>query len=358
MILSTQTLRAIAAVAVVCMHIPQDLRMRGYGELPPFEVGAFGVDLFFVISGFIMVYASRHLFAREGAGLAFILRRAARIVPTYWLVTSVLLFLSRRHILAGPGDAWQHIAASYLFIPYPRPSDGLILPLLPLGWTLNYEMFFYAVFAIALLLRRVAAIATVSVLFVALAVAGATLSLSDPLRFWTDSIILEFVFGMLLAEAYIRGFRLPRVAAMLAIAAGIAGAMLYDPAVPSSVALRAIGWGLPAAAVFAGVVVSVPWGIGSNALLHGLGAASYSLYLTHGVVFVYMGSYFRRLGLPASSPPLLTAMLWLAASLLVAAVVYLAFERPLTRFLQRHIRRRWAASRSPPLEPPPRGERR
>jgi peptidoglycan/LPS O-acetylase OafA/YrhL len=128
------------------------------------------------------------------------------------------------------------------------------------------------------------------------------------LRFWSDSMILEFVYGMLLAEAYIRGVRLPTAAAVLTIAAGAVGAMLYDPTVPSSAALRGIGWGLPAAAVFAGVVLSVPWRIGSSAILHTLGGASYSLYLTHVVVFIYMGSYFRRLGLPAYSlPPLLTA---------------------------------------------------
>ena len=70
MIQSIQTLRAIAALAVVAMHIPEDLAVRGYGQLPPFVRGAFGVDLFFVISGFIMVYASRHLFARKGPGLS------------------------------------------------------------------------------------------------------------------------------------------------------------------------------------------------------------------------------------------------------------------------------------------------
>src|SRR5829696_218289 len=92
---SIQALRAIAALAVVAMHIPEDLAARGYGDLPSFIRGAFGVDLFFVISGFIMVYASRHLFGRERAGTEFMLRRAARIVPTYWLGTSVLVYLAR-----------------------------------------------------------------------------------------------------------------------------------------------------------------------------------------------------------------------------------------------------------------------
>jgi exopolysaccharide production protein ExoZ len=346
LIQSIQTLRAIAALAVVVMHIPEDLAVRGYGHLPPFGKGAFGVDLFFVISGFVMVYASRHLFAREGAGVEFFLRRAARIIPLYWLVTSFLVFIARSQIGVSPHYSWQHIAASYLFIPYPRPIDGTFLPLLPLGWTLNYEMFFYAVFAVALILPRVAAISAVSMLLVLMSIAGALLPLPQPLRFWADPIILEFVYGMLLAEAYIRGIRLPRIAAVLAIAVGVAGAVLYDPNVASSVSLRGIAWGLPAAVLFAGVVLSVSWSVGSSRILHVLGAASYSLYLTHPVVFIYMASYFGRLGLPAYSPPPLTGALWLVAALLVAVVIYLTFEKPVTRVLQRRIRARWAASQA------------
>jgi peptidoglycan/LPS O-acetylase OafA/YrhL len=344
LIQSIQTLRAIAALAVVAMHIPEDLAVRGYGHLPAFARGAFGVDLFFVISGFVMVYASRPLFAREGAGVEFFLRRAARIIPLYWLVTSFLVFIARKQIPVSPQYSWQHIAASYLFIPYPRPLDGTFLPLLPLGWTLNYEMFFYAVFAVALILPRVGAIAAVSTLLVLMSIAGALLPLPQPLRFWADSIILEFVYGMLLAEAYIRGIRLPRIAAVLAVAAGVAGTILYDPTVASNAALRGIAWGLPAAALFAGVVLSVPWRGGSSRVLHVLGAASYALYLTHPVVFIYMASYFRRLGLPPYSPPPLMAALWLVGAVLVAGAIYFAFEKPVTRVLQRRIRARWATS--------------
>jgi peptidoglycan/LPS O-acetylase OafA/YrhL len=340
---SIQTLRAIAALAVVAMHIPEDLAVRGYGHLPSFVRGAFGVDLFFVISGFIMVYASRHLFAREGAGIEFILRRAARIVPTYWLVTSVLVYIARQQIGVSADYSWQHIVASYLFIPYPNPRDGSILPLLPLGWTLNYEMFFYGVFAFALVLPRVAAIAAISVLFIMMTIAGALLPLPQPLRFWADPQILEFVYGMLLAEAYLRGFRLSRPAAVLAFLAGAGGVMLYEPGISSSALPRGIAWGLPAAAIFAGVVLSERWMARSTGILPALGAASYSLYLTHPVLFIFMALYFTRLGLPAYSPLLLTAGLWLLGAVVVAAVTYVAFERPVTRFLQRRIGRRPAA---------------
>ena len=177
----------------------------------------------------------------------------------------------------SPDYSWQHIAASYLFLPYANPRDGSTLPLLPLGWTLNYEMFFYGVFALALVLSRFTAIAAISVLFVTMAIAGALLPLPQPLRFWADPQILEFVYGMWLAEAYLRGFRLPRPAAVLALVAGMGGAMLYEPGISSSALPRGIAWGLPAAAVFAGVVLSKPWKAGSSGILHALGAASYSL---------------------------------------------------------------------------------
>lgn len=254
-----------------------------------------------------------------------------------------MVYIARRQIPVSPDYSWQHIVASYLFVPYPRPVDGAMLPLLPLGWTLNYEMFFYLVFAVALMLPRVAAISAVSALFVLLALAGALLSLPEPLRFWTDPIILEFVFGMLLAEAYIRGLRLPTVAAVLVVAAGVAASLLYLPGTSPSTVPRGLAWGLPAAAIFAGVVLSKVQKVGSAGFLHALGAASYSLYLTHAVVFIFVASFFRRLGLPAYSPPLLTAALWLLAAVVVAFAVYWLFERRITDILQRQIRCRLAA---------------
>jgi exopolysaccharide production protein ExoZ len=342
LIQSIQTLRAIAALAVVVMHIPEDLAVRGYGHLPPFTRGAFGVDLFFVISGFVMAYASRHLFAREGAGAEFILRRMARIVPTYWLVTSVLVFIARFEIPVSPNYSWQHIVASYLFVPYPHPVGGAMLPLLPLGWTLNYEMFFYAVFSVALLLPRLKAIGAVSALFVLITIIGALLPLPQPLGFWADTQILEFVYGMLLAEAYLRGLRIPRGAALVVIVTGLAASMLYLPGTSSLP--RGIVWGLPAAAIFAGVVLSEPWRVGTSSVLHALGAASYSLYLTHPVVFIFAALFVARLGLPASASPPLTAALWLMGAVFASLAVYYAFERPVTRALQRRVRRRSVTS--------------
>src|SRR5688572_9349206 len=146
------------------------------GEPAPFNhlvLGAAGVDLFFVISGFVMVYSSESLFGRREGPLRFLLRRLARIAPLYWAVTIAIIL----YIYAAHGSKLFEIyspaslIASFLFYPYPR-LDGLAFPVHLLGWTLNYEMFFYAVFAAAIVLPRRAAVVAVCAALVALVVTG------------------------------------------------------------------------------------------------------------------------------------------------------------------------------------------
>ena len=150
-------------------------------------VGVAGVDLFFVISGFVMVYASKSLFAQRGAPRIFFLRRLARIVPLYWAVTAAIVgYLLVVHGMAvlmtlhSPGS----LVASFLFYPYPRP-DGLAVPVHALGWTLNYEMFFYVLFAVAIVLPRRAAVMAVTALFVTLVVIGRLFTLPLPFAYWS-----------------------------------------------------------------------------------------------------------------------------------------------------------------------------
>src|ERR1700730_16181483 len=139
-IVSVQALRAIAALAVVLCHADQIHRwLLGLKDPYPLEQLASGVDLFFVISGFVMVYSSRDLFAVKGAARTFFTRRVARIVPPYWAVMVIAIPL-----MALPSD-WRSLLGSYLFIPYRAPGDNIV-PVYGVGWTLNFEMFFYALF--------------------------------------------------------------------------------------------------------------------------------------------------------------------------------------------------------------------
>jgi peptidoglycan/LPS O-acetylase OafA/YrhL len=148
-------LRAAAALGVTCTHIVGYEFVRQYQLpeiLPAFPIGNFGVDVFFVISGFVMVYASEPYFGRPRGSQEFFLRRLARIVPLYWATTTIILvyLILQYHDLTAVNFTPASVLASYLFIPVPQ-TDGFMAPVHGVGWTLNYEMFFYACFSAAVL---------------------------------------------------------------------------------------------------------------------------------------------------------------------------------------------------------------
>ena len=157
-----QVLRAISAIAISIFHIAQasGAFVGRPGEAPypwlqllPWDAS---VDIFFVISGFVMVYASTRLFARPGRMWLFVGRRAARIFPLYWVATTGVLLVAFAipHALSEPlGGGIGYILASYLLIPWQRP-DGFVQPVFRLGWTLNYELLFYSIFTLFLILPR------------------------------------------------------------------------------------------------------------------------------------------------------------------------------------------------------------
>ena len=163
MVLWVHLLRAAAALAVMSLMRINLRFLMGIGDyVPDFPMGAAGVDLFFVISGFVMVVASADLFGQRGAPPYFFLRRLARIVPLYWLLTGIfvfILFAGRHH-----SSSWlsaSEVVTSLLFIPHSLPN-GAVAPVYGLGWTLNYEMMFYVVFSAVLFLRPRIAIPTLA----------------------------------------------------------------------------------------------------------------------------------------------------------------------------------------------------
>jgi peptidoglycan/LPS O-acetylase OafA/YrhL len=137
-VLSIQALRAVAAIAVLVPHITSDFAryLNQPDTFPAFAIGGAGVDLFFVISGFVMVYASERLFQRDRGSLIFITHRIIRIVPLYWLVTTLYLivsfalpdfaknyplaFLIGSYVHPDPAARWCHGAAGR-----PRLDAGL-----------------------------------------------------------------------------------------------------------------------------------------------------------------------------------------------------------------------------------------
>lgn len=346
-LISLRILRAVAALAVVLFHIPGETNVRLGWSVSEFKVGAAGVDLFFVISGFVMMYSSRHLFGERGAWRYFLLRRIIRIVPLYWLVSGLLLL---HFLIKGLPETYitpAGVLASFAFYPYARP-DGTVGPMVAVGWTLNYEAFFYAVFAAALALRQAAA-GAITALFVVSAVIASLFDLPLPWSFWLQPIILEFCAGMWIAVAYMNGRRLSRASSLCLIGAGLTILACSQIVGPDLLGLggeywRVLEWGGPTSAIVAGAVLYEARGkvhAGAAALAI-IGDASYSLYLTHPLAFGAVRATVSRI-YDFSAVPLLYASGLFVASLATALFCYWLVERPITHWLNgRFLKRRLA----------------
>jgi len=266
---SLQYLRAIASLFVVYSHTV--LQVEEYFPRL-YEFGGFGVDIFFVISGFIMVYIARP----SDTPTRFLRSRAKRVIPLYWFFTllmALILFFAPNLFKSSVFDLGQTIM-SFLFIPhFSTPYPNMVWPILAPGWSLNYEMFFYLVFAIALLLPEKWRITAISLVIAAAFIIAHSTPPGNPWNeFFRDSIVLEFILGMLLAKAFLMGFQLPRVVAYILFFTGIALLLIKYP-IP-----RIFTWGIPSLMVVMGMLYSR---LPANEFFVALGDSSYALYLTH-----------------------------------------------------------------------------
>ncbi|PPD14596.1 MAG: acyltransferase [Methylobacterium sp.] len=352
-----QVLRAIAALTVVFGHAQHDALVsamragQAFTRNHALPWGA-GVDLFFVISGFIMVHASERLFGREGAARAFMLRRLIRIVPLYWLLATAYLILATQFGREAnrPDFSWGEIAASYLFWPMDLFRDGHPRPFYTLGWTLNYEMFFYVLFAPALFLPREKAVWAVTGALLALVTLGAILpGLPLALEFWAKPVVLEFVAGMGIAMAFRRGIRLPRGAQLILLVLAFV-ILLADPMgaatkpenwITPNDWQRLACWGVPAALIMAALILSPAverraesaparfWVM--------LGDASYALYLAHPFVIVALRKLWLAIGLHETLGFWPLVALAMALSIVLALIIHRLVERPITQVLTENL---------------------
>ncbi len=353
MIVPIQALRAAAALSVALLHGQHEARLHagGFGWsvaslawLP----WAAGVDVFFVISGFVMAISSRRLFARPGGRRVFLARRIARVVPLYWAVTTAYLGLALlgSGLVAGAVDP-AYVAASYAFLPMARP-DGSMVPLYGLGWTLNYEMAFYGLFALALGLPMLAGFAALLIALAAIGAVGAVATLPQPLAFWTDPIVLEFAAGLVLGLWRSEGVRLGRPARLVLAGAALALLAAVAGAGDLAGATRAVLWGLPAACLVAacGLGHDDPWREDERwtRLAATLGDASYALYLVHPFALRGVRVAVAAAGLGPAVPPLAVLAAGLVAATLAAVAVHRVFERPATRFVRARLEPRPATA--------------
>jgi peptidoglycan/LPS O-acetylase OafA/YrhL len=278
-------------------------------------------------------------------------RRIARIAPLYFSMTTIFLtvMLVSPKLIPVARPELTEILASYFFIPYYRPDEHWMHPVYSIGWTLNYEMFFYAIFGCVIALPVKRALTALTLLFCALAIAGVILH-PEPgvFFFWSRPVILEFVMGAWIGYFCLTEFRTSnRAASMLAIA-GIAGfALQVMSGVYAHGYWRPLVWGLPAAAIVAAAALT-NWNITSRGLWKPivlLGGASYSLYLVHPMAVHAMHLLWDKLGLSTHASDTVFFFVTLAPMPLLAIAIYLCFEKPVTKALQVPLRNRLAALR-------------
>lgn len=324
---SVQYLRALAALLVVYYHATG--QFAGFERALPREFGAAGVDLFFVISGFIMVAITA---ARPMPPALFLLRRVLRIWPIYALYTTLTAaaivavpFLFRDSVFTI-----EHYALSLLFIAHPEPlSPATVSPMLKVGWTLNFEMFFYVLFALCLWLGGRRKVALLGAIMAVLVTVGQMAHFGTVPAFYSDPIILEFLFGAAIGAWFtMADAKLPpNIVAVGLIVLGTALCL----SLPMEIH-RAVRSGLGCAMILIGALsLERNRGVGDWRLPRLIGDGSYTLYLTHLSTVVALRQIWITFHLPETglAVTLLFAAVCLTGATAIGVAAYWVIERPI-----------------------------
>lgn len=332
---TVQALRGLAAGAVLSHHALFMLVHNAGYSFAVTSIGAIGVDLFFVISGFIMVYTSYGSFRQPHASLSFLRRRAIRVAPIYWLYTTavVLLLAFAPQLFSVAQFSWQHVISSYLFL-LSENTAGQVGTVMQTGWTLCFEAYFYLVFAALLNLPRKFFLAISAAVFGA----GITLGTGTEPAPWvtvaTNPMLIEFYFGAVIGFLYMNGFALPRFLAGAAIVLGIATVILTKD-VDIGIWTRAICWGLPSSALLLGAISLEHAGMKVPRAFVALGDSSYSLYLIHPFIVPAVGKLWVALHLSEHASPAVLFLVAFICALAAGHASFRAIEKPITRWLLR-----------------------
>jgi peptidoglycan/LPS O-acetylase OafA/YrhL len=326
---SIQVLRAIAALAVLSVHALFRWSIEAHTPLPPAaHMGAFGVDLFFVISGFIVCRAAR----RAPSATSFLLARYIRVAPVYYVQTAPWLLA----LLVKGGAFLTPLATSLLFWPVWGKTPAY--PLLLIGWTLCFEALFYASLGVVVKFGRRAVAALLAGYAAALALDA--VGVGGLPQFLGSPLLLEFLLGAVIAMRPVR--ERPRLGGAAILAACILflfwaihgvgetpeGLLAYDRVVA-----------FPRVLVAAPPAFLLVWGaLQLERLCEGwpakafayIGDASYSIYLTHPIALFAVEGAWLVLRLPLLALPFVDLAVGLGAGVLA----YRTIEQPLLAFLR------------------------
>ena len=356
-LLSVQALRAVGALLVVWAHsidaaerftVPHQSNFFYWGNF-----GASGLDIFFVISGFIVSLVAARAAAQTNPqqkhpARRFLSRRITRIFPLYWVLTVVVILEGELGRYKIPWHAVPWLPTVLLLPSLHYPSNS---PLLSLGWSLMFEMYFYYILTLFILWTPRFVVRNTALLLCAVVAVGAMIGIRYPLLvLWMNPMILEFVFGCMIGLVFARHRGFSKVASRMGLWVAMLGAVLLTVTIftgygqaseaPSILAgydcwLRVGVWGVPSALLVGGAIFWNPemfWNPGMRSLparlLVFLGDASYSIYLCTIPARSVVEHYWRIFGaLGADTGVFLGAVF----CTVVGIVCYLLVERPLMR---------------------------
>lgn len=344
MIYNLQVLRAIAAILVFFYHS----EIYWKDALPStwlFSLGLAGVDIFFVLSGYIMAATTA---SRDTTATSFLSHRIFRIAPLYWIITLLFtfLFFSGFKPVGVTELTPEYLIKSLLFIPFLR--GGAAEPIVTVGWTLNYEIFFYLVFSLCLLIPSMRARhpAVVTLILIALLprIFG---SQNFYAIYYGNPVILEFCFGIVCyhcltwaEKTFVPNRIAPFAAAFLimsllfffAPAFGLSGAGATSH---SSTFIRPFTWGVAGFfAVLSAVTLERAKHVWRRFALVEIGNASYSIYLIHGLMLHGASKVAKILSSDPLTFALVTTIGALVLSIAAGLIMFRYLEAPINKFLR------------------------
>ena len=326
---SIQYLRGLAAIVVVFRHLSD--RTDKYNIIVPgfngIEMGLWGVDLFFVISGFVMVYITNTGETSFKFILNFWIRRFLRISPLYYIMSIVMLFVA----FYMPNSTelkptFDHTIASFLYIP-----TSSIFPLLAVGWTLNYEMYFYLIFGLVLFLQG-----NYQTLVLATWLSGSVVlgffyhgdnALINQI---TNPLLIEFLLGVIVGRFFLAE-KIWSVTQALIIFFVSCFIIIFVEIIDVGHDFRSLIYGIPCAGLMSALIALEARKVFNfnNKFLLLAGDISYSLYLVHLIVIAAYGKFIMKFSLFDSINGSILLFGDFIVCFLTAILIYKLIEQPL-----------------------------
>lgn len=322
-----QTLRAIAACLVIICHAIGNYVTWQHLAYPTetviWNIGKLGVAMFFVISGFIMMFIHHDDFQTKGAIKSFYLKRLVRVVPMYWIFT---LLVALKIFLQGRALEIIDLIKSLLFIPYQNVS-GLWRPVHDLGWTLNLEMYFYVIFGLALLMKKKIGLFFLFAAIVTPLVLNHYFSMA---KFYSDPVVVYFLVGV--AIFFIRNTQIFQIK--------MSGNLFFAVCVTAIASIFSLYASYDFLTIALAVLLPLLAVVCTSAtkplkVISHVGNASYSLYLVHPLIIGILLTGFKKLPVLQHVWGLLTYVLvCLVVSMLVAHAIFIWLELPLVKYFK------------------------